>query len=131
MRKLTYAAVFENNGGNGYGVFFPDVPGCITCGDNFEHAEKMAKEALNLHLYGLEKDGEALPERLDKIPELAQGDFVVPISVYPDMFHTEMENRREKTTISLPHWIKAAAEKDGINFSRLLEAALKDALNIA
>jgi post-segregation antitoxin (ccd killing protein) len=42
-----------------------------------------------------------------------------------------LDNRREKTTITLPHWIKALAEKEGINFSRLLETALKETLSIA
>jgi predicted RNase H-like HicB family nuclease len=51
MRKLTYCAVLEYNGDNGYGIFFPDVPGCISCGDNFDHAVKMAREALSKILF--------------------------------------------------------------------------------
>ncbi|GHV94504.1 hypothetical protein AGMMS50293_12470 [Spirochaetia bacterium] len=48
MRKLTYLAVFETDGGSGMSVYFPDVPGCVSCGDNFDHALRMAKEALAL-----------------------------------------------------------------------------------
>ena len=57
--------------------------------------------------------------------------MVVPVSIYPNLFKEELENKREKTTITLPHWIKSAAEKEGINFSRLLESALKETLHIA
>jgi predicted RNase H-like HicB family nuclease len=131
MRKLTYLAVFESGGNSGISVYFPDVPGCVSCGDNFDHALKMAKEALSLHLYGMEKDREPLPDRTDKIPETGAGDMVVPVSVFPDAVKDEMNNRREKTTVTIPHWLKEAAEAEGLNYSRLLEAAIKETLGIA
>jgi len=36
-----------------------------------------------------------------------------------------------KTTVTIPRWLKNAAEKEGINYSRLLEAAIKGQLGIA
>jgi predicted RNase H-like HicB family nuclease len=131
MRKLTYLAVLESNDGKGYGVFFPDIPGCVSYGDNFDQAVKMGKEALELHIYGMEKDGEPAPERTDMIPELARGDLVVPVSIYPDLVKEALDNRREKTTITLPRWLKSLAEQEGINYSKLLENALKDSLGIS
>jgi predicted RNase H-like HicB family nuclease len=131
MRKLTYLAVFETDETPGISIYFPDVPGCVSCGDTFDHALQMAKEALSLHIYGMEKDGETLPERTDKIPEIEAGDMVVPVTVYPDMMKDEMNNRREKTTVTIPHWLKEAAEAEGLNYSRLLEAAIKESLGIA
>ncbi|MEI3063127.1 MAG: type II toxin-antitoxin system HicB family antitoxin [Oscillospiraceae bacterium] len=35
-----------------------DLPGCISSGSSFEEARKEAEEALDLHLCGMEKDGE-------------------------------------------------------------------------
>jgi predicted RNase H-like HicB family nuclease len=131
MRKLTYLAVLEASGDGGYGVFFPDVPGCISCGDNIEQTLGMAREALELHIYGMEQDGEALPEKTDVLPRLAQGDIVSPVSIYPDLVKDKMDNRREKTTITLPHWLKAAAKAEGINYSRMLEITLKETLGAA
>jgi predicted RNase H-like HicB family nuclease len=131
MRKLTYLAVFEVDENPGISVYFPDVPGCVSCGDNFDHALKMAQEALSLHIYGMEKDGEPLPPRTDKIPETRAGDMVVPISVYPDIVKGEMNNRREKTTVAIPRWLKEAADAGGLNYSRLLETAIKETLRIA
>lgn len=43
------------------GVVFPELPGCVSAGDDPEHALRMAQEALALHLSGLLVDGEALP----------------------------------------------------------------------
>ena len=131
MRKLTYLAVFESNGGQGISVYFPDVPGCISCGDHFDHAFQMAKEALSLHIYGMEKDGDELPKRTDRVPELGVGDLVVPVAVFPDIVKDEMNSRREKTTVTIPHWLKSAAEAEGLNYSRLLESAIKETLGIA
>jgi predicted RNase H-like HicB family nuclease len=130
MKKLTYLAVFEKSK-TGFGVYFPDIPGCITCGDNFDHAFRMAEEVLGLHLYGIEKDGEPLPASTGSIPELSSGDVVVAISVFPTMVKDEMENRRVRTSVTIPQWLKTAAEADGLNYSRLLESAIKEHLGIA
>jgi len=131
MRKLTYLAVFETDEKPGISVYFPDVPGCISCGENFDHALKMAKEALALHIYGMEKDGEALPDRTDKISQLGANDMVVPVTIYPDIVKDEINNRREKTTVTIPHWLKVAAEMEGLNYSKLLENAIKETLGIS
>ena len=130
LRKLTYLAVFETDENPGISVYFPDVPGCASCGENFDHALQMAREALALHIYGMEKDGEALPERTDKISKISVGDMVVPVTVYPDIIKDEINSRREKTTVTIPRWLKAAAETEGLNYSRLLENAIKEALGI-
>jgi predicted RNase H-like HicB family nuclease len=131
MRKVTYLAVFERDENPGFSVYFPDVPGCISCGDDFDQALKMAQEALSLHIYGVEKDGEELPKKTDEIPELGKKDMVVPVSIYPDLVKEELDNRRVKTTITLPLWLKTIAEREGVNYSRLLETAIKDTLHIA
>ncbi|MCL2006475.1 MAG: type II toxin-antitoxin system HicB family antitoxin [Treponema sp.] len=131
MRKLTYLAVFEKDEDSGISVYFPDVPGCASCGDNFDHALQMAKEALSLHIYGMEKDGDELPKRTDNIPQPGAGDMIVPVTIYPDIVKDEINNRREKTTVTIPHWLKVTAEAEGLNYSRLLESAIKEALGIA
>ena len=48
---------------DGISIEFPDLPGCLSCADrnNTEQALHNAKEALGLHLWGMEKDGEEIP----------------------------------------------------------------------
>jgi predicted RNase H-like HicB family nuclease len=130
MRKITYRAVFEVDENPGISVCFPDVPGCVSWGDAFDHALQTAKEALALHIYGMEKGGELLQEHTDHIPKTGAGNMVVPGTVCPDMVKDEMNNRREKTTVAMPRWLKEAAEAEGINYSRLLETAIKETLRI-
>lgn len=45
MRKRTYLAVFEP-ADTGDSVYFPDLPGCISAGPNFEEAKRQAEDAL-------------------------------------------------------------------------------------
>ena len=133
MRKLTYFAVFEPTEEDTFSVYFPDVPGCIGYGDSFEAAQKDATEALGLHIYGMEKDGDELPEP-SKVPtvdlETAPGYLIAPITIYPDVVRNEYDNRRVKTNVTLPSWLKDTAEAHGINYSRILESALIDYLQI-
>jgi predicted RNase H-like HicB family nuclease len=130
MKKITCLAVFEKSN-TGFSVYFPDVPGCITCGNDLDHALQMAEEVLGLHLYGMEKGGETLPERSNIIPELEATDIVVAVSIFPAIVKDELDKRREKTSVTIPRWLKVAAEANGLNYSRLLEAAIKETLGIA
>lgn len=133
MRKVSYPAVFEPSG-NGYSVYFPDLPGCISYGESYEDAQKEASDALGLHLYGMEKDGGVIPEPSKK-PEIdaetAPGYLVSLVTVFPDLVRNEIDNRRIKTNVTLPAWLKDAAEQEGVNYSRLLESALMDYLHIS
>ena len=61
MDKYIFPAIFEPGEEKGYCITFPDLPGCITEGDTLEEAFSMAKEALELHLYSMEEDGDAIP----------------------------------------------------------------------
>lgn len=133
MRKSSYLAVFEPSG-EGYSVYFPDLPGCISYGNSYEEAQKEAADALGLHLYGMEKDGDKIPApsknpHIDE--ETAPGYLVSLVTVFPDIVRNELDNRRIKTNVTLPTWLKDAAEQQGVNYSRLLEAALIDYLHIS
>lgn len=61
MDKYIYPALFESSEDGGYCITFPDLPGCITEGDTLTEALTMAKDALELHLYGMEDDGDEIP----------------------------------------------------------------------
>ena len=130
MRKLTYLAVLEPTK-DGYSIFFPDLPGCISLADDLDEAQKNAKEALELHVYGIEKDNEELTlpsETLSK--EDTEGCIVLPVTIFPDLVANEMDNRRVKTNVTIPSCLKEIAEKSNVNYSKLLEFALIEYLNI-
>jgi len=137
MRKLTFLAVFEPNGSGGYGVYFPDIMGCTSFGEDYNKAQKMAQEALGIHLYEMDKDGDEIPVPTTdpanlEIEEETSGSFVISaITVYPDLVKDRLDNRAVRTNTTLPAWLKELAEERGVNFSHLLQASLKEHLGIA
>ncbi len=52
MKTPHYLAIVEKTDDSDYGVFFPDVPGCVTAGLTLDEARAFASEALSLHLEG-------------------------------------------------------------------------------
>jgi predicted RNase H-like HicB family nuclease len=56
-----YAVVFERSA-DGYGVFVPDLPGCITVGDSLVEAEANIREAISGHIAAMKEHGEAIPQ---------------------------------------------------------------------
>lgn len=131
MLNLTYLAILEPGEDGSYGISFPDLPGCFSFADNLAEAEQMAAEAAELHVYGMEKDGEAIPEPSTSLsPEVTAGMVVMPVTLHPDMYRLKRDNERVKTNTTLPAWLKRIAEEQKVNYSRLLETALLDYLQI-
>jgi predicted RNase H-like HicB family nuclease len=133
MRKLTYLAIFEPTE-TGYSVYFPDLPGCMSYGENFEEAQKQAIDALGLHLYGMEKDGDTIPvpSKTPQIdPKTAEDYLVSPVTVFPDLVRNELDNRAVKTNLTIPAWLKELAEAQGVNYSRILQIALMEYLGVS
>jgi predicted RNase H-like HicB family nuclease len=69
-RKMTkiasYFAVFEPAEEGGYNVSFPDFPGCVTFGRNFEHAKEMAQDVLKIWIESLKNHKKYIPARTSR-----------------------------------------------------------------
>ena len=52
---------FIHRDGAGYGVSFPDFPGCVSVGDTVDEAVRHGCEALAFHVEGLVADGARIP----------------------------------------------------------------------
>ena len=60
MATRYFMAIIEA-GNSGFGVVFPDLPGCVSAGDTIEEAARNAEESLGLHLRGMIEDGDEIP----------------------------------------------------------------------
>ena len=57
-----YIAIIEDAGPDcAVGVWFPDLPGCTSAGDDIDEALRNAPEALELFAESFETDGKQLP----------------------------------------------------------------------
>ena len=85
METRAYYAVFVPEEGGKVSVWFPDVPGCQTWGENMEHAFVMGMEALESHLEALADDGEPIPSpsRHEAVWAMVRRDFEKDGEVVP------------------------------------------------
>lgn len=118
---------------DGFSVFFPDLPGCISAGATVQEAGVHAAEALDLHLAGMAEDGEAppppsapdapLPDWLADEP----GDIVARVLV-----PVELPGRSVRTNITLDEGLlgrlDAAAKSEGTSRSGFIAEAVRDRL---
>ncbi len=128
--RYVFAAIFRFHRG-GVDVEFPDLPGCYTHGANQEEALEMAREALGLHLFGMEQDGDPIPTPT-RASDVKPGDdeVVVLVDVWMPPIRGAVKERSVKKTLTIPRWLDDLAERRGVNFSSLLQAALKHHLGI-
>ncbi|MGB9792678.1 MAG: type II toxin-antitoxin system HicB family antitoxin [Thermacetogeniaceae bacterium] len=128
--RYIYPAIFDYSE-DGISVEFPDLPGCYTCGNDEEEALQMAKEALALHIYGLEEEGFPIPEPspANKL-KVGPNQVVVLVEAWMPPFRDEMKHRAVKKTLTIPKWLDDLAREHNVNFSHLLQNALKKYLGV-
>lgn len=130
MRKLFYPAVFHRAEEGGFWVSFPDIPECLTQGDDMQQAYEMAVEALGLSLTSMEEAGEEVPKA--SVPESidAEDGFLVVVEFDMAEYRRRHCSRAVKKTLSIPEWLNEAAIRQNINFSQVLQEALLQKVNI-
>lgn len=123
-----YVAIFDY-AEDGINIYFPDLPGCFSCADTTKEALKNAQEAMGLYLVTCEEEDIEIPEPtpLEKI-KCKENEKPILVSVWMPLARSEVEVVSVKKTLTLPAWLNKLAESHNINFSKVLQAALKDIL---
>ena len=125
--RYVYPAVFTDYGpGKEIAVEFPDL-GVATSGTDDADALRSARELLGITMLGLEEDGERIPSpsKLSKL-RLKKGETTTLIDVFMPSLRLAHETRAVNRTVTLPAWLNAAALERGVNFSQVLQEALKE-----
>ncbi|MCD7813349.1 MAG: type II toxin-antitoxin system HicB family antitoxin [Lachnospiraceae bacterium] len=123
MKKLFYPALFHAAEEGGYWVTFPDIPECVTEGDDMEEAYSMAVDALGLALTERMKDKEELP-CASKVEDIKEDGAVVIVQFDLDEYNRKHNSKAVKKTLSIPEWLNEEAMAASINFSQVLQEAL-------
>ena len=130
--EYTFIAIFEY-AKDGINISFPDLPGCYSCANinATEEAIKNAKEALGLHLFGLEQDNETipLPTPISDI-KLEKNCVPILIDVFMPSVRMAVKTSFVKKTLSLPAWLAALADEKNVNCSKIFQDALKSFLGV-
>lgn len=139
MLSMYPACFFKEK--SGFSVVFPDLNWLSTCGDTFEDAMEMAVDCLAGYLHTCQMDEESVPApsklkdinptdiagELELEPEEA---FVNMVSVDVALYARAHFEKSVKKTLTIPAWLNAAALEQNINFSKVLQDALKTQLHL-
>lgn len=114
-------------------VFIPDF-NINTQGKDITDAIEMARDAIGLMGIDMQDDGEALPEASSLAQAQADapaGSIVSLVDVDFAEYRRKNDMRTVKKNCTIPSWLNFEAERAGINFSAVLQAALKSELKIS
>jgi len=126
--KYAYPALFTPLE-DGYDVHVPDLHGCRTCGDTLVEAIEMAEDAASQWLWDAENEKDHIPQASERLAcEAPQ--FVTYVKADTDAFRKMVDSRAIKKTLTIPAWLNEKAEEAHVNFSGLLQKALKEHLRI-
>ncbi|WP_094549933.1 type II toxin-antitoxin system HicB family antitoxin [Petroclostridium xylanilyticum] len=129
--KYVYPAIFTPLENGEYSIKVPDLPGCVTCGKDLPNAIEMAQDAVAMWLCDAEDNNETIPKASNVFDiRCEKTEFVNLIVVDTVEYRNLNDSRAIKKTLTIPNWLNTKAEKAGINFSQVLQEALRERLHI-
>lgn len=114
----------------GFTVFIPDF-NINTQGDDLTEAIEMARDAIGIMGIDLQDDGKAIPSASTATDiEHSAKEIVSLVDVDFDEYRRKNDLRTVKKNCTIPSWLNFEAERAGVNFSAILQTALKNELHI-
>lgn len=130
MKTIYYYPAIFTKEDNGYSVRFPDFPGCYTDGDTIEEAYKFSSEAIGLYAQGESGDFSFPKASAPNDILLDKNEFLVLIEFNLIEYLKNTGEKAVKKTLTIPSWLNSLAEQNNVNFSNVLQNALKELLNV-
>jgi predicted RNase H-like HicB family nuclease len=127
-----YPAIFTPEDNGKFNIRFPDIENCFTYGEDLEDGMIMAEDVLALMIYtNYEEQNLISPKStpIEKI-KLSKKEFATYIVCDTTKYRRQFGTKAVKKTLSIPEWLNDAAIKENINFSQVLQEALKEKLNV-
>ena len=124
--KNVYPIVLKKGSKDNYIVFVPDF-NINTEGEDMATAIEMARDAIGIVGIDMEDEHEVLPK---PSIETNKDEFISLVDVDFDEYRRKNDMRAIRKNCTIPSWLNFEAEKAGINFSAILQAALKAELNL-
>lgn len=110
-------------------VSCPDIRPFVAKGQTFQEASYNAKKAFGITLFTMELERVEIPEPTSPENMEPEGLFM-QMEVYMPLYRKAIQNKSIKKTLTIPEWLNEAALREDINFSQVLQDALKEQLNI-
>ena len=133
MTKRYYfpCIIAENKEDGLFYATFPDIDDCFTDGDSFDNAVINAKEVLELVLATYIDNGKPIPKTQKRTNlKFADGEALVYVDAFIPPTLDKIQTQAVKKTVTIPKWLNDEASRRTVNCSQILQAALKDYLQI-
>lgn len=113
----------------GFIVYVPDF-NINTEGENLADAIYMARDAIGLWGITQEDLGKKIPDPSSLPQPTAENEIVTLVDIDFSAYRRAHDNRTVRKNLTIPSWLNVEAEKVGVNFSQVLQDALKEHLDI-
>ena len=127
MDKKVYAAIITKTPDGWFYVNVPDME-IGTQGTTLAEAMDMAREAIGLQGISLQDIGQPIPEPTRLDPPHEKDEMVALIDVDFEQVREREDNRSVRKNCTIPLWMNREAEARHINFSAVLQDALRSML---
>ena len=127
--KYAYLAIFTPSSEGGYSVEAPDLPGVFTCGDTLPEAIEMAEDAMAMWLAHSEDGGEQIPVPSESLP-CEPNQIISFVKADTKAWRRANDTRAVRKNLTIPAWLNNLAEEAHVNFSSVLQEALKAHLKV-
>jgi len=132
-KVLHYPAIVHKENESVYWVEFPDVPAALSDGESLEEVLTNAQLALGLTLEDMEENNEILPipsDMFDLEKTLEENSFATLINFNYLDYKIKNGSKSVKKTLTIPEYLNTLGVENNVNFSQLLQKALRDELCI-
>jgi predicted RNase H-like HicB family nuclease len=108
MNTRYYPAIIETDEHGGFGIFFPDFPGCVSAGDTIDEVMANGEEALAGHIEVMAEHGDTIPTPSDLQAVVVDDDIVVAGRV---LVRTDLPGESKPLSITLPEGLLARIDR--------------------
>lgn len=127
--KYAYPIVITPSGDD-YVVYVPNLD-INTQGSSVADAMEMARDAIGMWGCYEQDENRTIPAPGKQADVKAgAGDIVTLVDVDFGEYRRRHENRMVRKNVTIPSWLNEQAEAEGLNFSAVLQNALKSELHI-
>ncbi len=115
---------------SGYVVFVPDLD-INTEGADLADAIEMARDAIGIWGISEEDAGRKIPQASGTMPHPAESEIVTLVDIDFTAYRRANDLRTVRKNVTLPSWLNDLAERNGVNFSQVLQESLKERLHVS
>lgn len=127
MRYVYPVVLIEEE--DGYYVRVPDFDASTQSKDLAEAIE-MARDLIGIMAIDFEEDRKEIPKPNSVKFEKEKDSIITLVDVDFLEYRKKYNNKMIRKNLTIPYWLNVEAEKAGINFSQVLQVALKEKLNV-